>query len=54
MAGGTVIIEGNAGDATGGASIGAVQGMAGGTVIIEGNAGDATGGASIHHQHCLQ
>ena len=47
MAGGTVIIEGNAGDATGGASIGAVQGMAGGTVIIEGNAGDATGGASI-------
>ena len=42
MAGGTVIIEGNAGDATGGASIGAVQGMAGGTVLVLGNAGDRT------------
>ena len=42
MSSGTVIVEGSAGDATGGASIGAVQGMSGGTVIIMGNAGDRT------------
>ena len=42
MSGGTVIVAGNAGDATGGASIGAVQGMSGGTVLVLSDAGDRT------------